>query len=116
MSVSTQAVSHQLEAKAEQAEHRRKIFGAIFGVVVAVGLRLLPTPHGLTPVGHSILAILALTVSLWVFEVFPNAITSVLMLALMIIAGVKPATALSAFSGLAYWILVVVLFYGYAMQ
>ncbi len=116
MSVSTQAVSHQVEAKTEQAEHRRKIFGAIFGVALAIVLRLLPTPHGLTPVGHSILAILALTVSLWVFEVFPNAITSVLMLALMIMVGVKPAIALSAFSEQAYWILVVVLFYGYAMQ
>ena len=116
MSVSTQAVNQQVEAMAEQAEHRRKIFGAIFGVALAIVLRLLPTPHCLTPVGHSILAILSLTVVLWVFEVFGNAVTSVVMVGLMIVSGVKPAQALSAFSALSWWILVVVLFYGYAMQ
>ena len=116
MSVSAQEVHQRMEGDQERRENRRRIFGAIFGVSLAVVLRLLPTPHGLTPVGHSILAILALTIVLWVFEVFGNAVTALLMVGLMIMAGVKPAQALSAFSALSWWILVVVLFYGFAMQ
>jgi anion transporter len=116
MSASTQAVKQAVEASAEHAENRKRLFGAILGAGLAVLLRLLPTPHGLTSVGHSILAILAMTVVYWVFEVLGNAPTAVLMLGLMILAGVKPAVALSSFSALPFWILVVVLFYGYAMQ
>lgn len=116
MSASTQAVRPAVAVPAQQPAHQKRLLGAILGIVVAGGLRLLPTPHGLTPIGHSILAILALTVIFWAFHVLGNAPTSILMLGLMIVAGVKPAHALSAFSELAYWILVVVLFYGYAMQ
>ncbi len=116
MSASAQAVKHEVEAAAERAEHRKRLIGAVLGVVLAVILRLLPTPQGLTPIGHSILAILALTVVYWIFEVLGNAPTSILMLGLMIVAGVKPSVALSSFSALPFWILVVVLFYGYAMQ
>jgi anion transporter len=106
----------------DAAEHpgeggaRRRIGGAILGVAIASAVWLAPIPGGLTSVGHSILAILALTVTFWVFEVLISAVTSLLMLALMIVAGVRPEHALSAFSGQAFWILLVVLFYGYAMQ
>ncbi len=116
MSASTQAVSPAVAVPAARSEHRHKLLGAILGVAIAAGIRLLPTPQGLTPVGHSILAILALTVVFWVFEVLGNAVTSILMLGLFIVAGVRPDVALNAFSGLPFWILVVVLFYGYAMQ
>ncbi|MBI2817652.1 MAG: anion permease [Acidobacteria bacterium] len=101
---------------AEGRARRNRLAGAIAGIALGVGLRLLPTPDGLTPVGHSILAILVLTVFFWIFNVLGNAPASILMLALMILAGVKPAHALSAFSAVEYWILLVVLFYGYAMQ
>lgn len=117
MSASTPAaVQETTGAPPERSENRRRLFGAIMGIVVAGGLRALPTPHGLTKIGHSILAILVLTVIFWIFHVLGNAPTSILMLGLLICAGVKPEHALSAFSELAYWILVVVLFYGYAMQ
>ncbi len=102
--------------RVEPSGHGKRILGACVGIGLGVLLRSLPTPRGLTSIGHSILAILVLTVVFWVFEVLGNAPTSVLMLGLLICAGVKPAHALSAFSELAYWILVVVLFYGYAMQ
>jgi anion transporter len=115
MSATTQAVRQPTPAAAQQG-HGHRLLGAIIGIVLAVGLRALPTPHGLTPVGHSILAIMVLTVCFWAFHVLGNAPTSILMLGLLIVAGVKPEHALSAFSELAYWILVVVLFYGYAMQ
>lgn len=109
-------MSDTAEHPGEGASGRRRVGGAILGVAIASAVWLAPIPGGLTSVGHSILAILALTVTFWVFEVLVNAVTSLLMLALMIVAGVKPEHAFSAFSGQAFWILLVVLFYGYAMQ
>ena len=109
-------ISPAAATAAVQKEHRHRMLGAALGIGLAVGIRLLPTPHGLTKVGHSILAILVLTVVFWVFEVLGNAVTAILMLGLMIMAGVKPQHALSVFSGPSFWILLVVLFYGYAMQ
>ena len=77
---------------------------------------MMPTPQGLTPVGQAVVAILAFTVMFWIFGVLDNASTTLLMLALMMMAGVKPEHALGAFAGSAFWILLVVLFYGFAMQ
>ena len=87
-------------------------------VAVALGLLILfiSTPVGLTPTGQRVLAITAFTVCLWVFQVVNNGIAAVLMMALMIVAGVKPPDALSGFSAGSWWILVSVLFYGCAMK
>ena len=114
MSATVQTSSHH--AAEEARENRMRIIGGLGGAALGIGLRLLPTPHGLSGVGHSILAILAMTVVFWIFEVFGNAVSAILMIGLMIIAGVKPAHALAIFSELSFWILLVVLFYGYAMQ
>lgn len=62
------------------------------------------------------LAVTALTVTLWMFRVMSTGIVSILMMALMIPAGVRPALALSGFSAPSFWILVAVLFYGFAME
>jgi solute carrier family 13 (sodium-dependent dicarboxylate transporter), member 2/3/5 len=84
---------------------------AIAGLIIA-----LPTPHGLSPLAHRVLAVAAFTILLWVFQVMNTAVSAILMIGLMILAGVKSSLALSGFSSPQFWILLVVLFYGYAMQ
>ncbi len=49
-------------------------------------------------------------------QVMNNGVASVLMMALMIPVGIRPQLALSGFSSPQFWILLSVLFYGFAMQ
>jgi anion transporter len=88
----------------------------VLAAVIGITIVLMPTPHGLSPTGQSVLAVTAVTVALWMFGVMSTGVVSILMMALMIPAGVKPALALSGFSAPSFWILVAVLFYGFAMQ
>jgi len=76
----------------------------------------MPTPAGLSPIGQAVLAITAFTAILWASQVVNNGIASVLMMALLIAAGVKPPLALSGFSAPPFWVLLTVLFYGFAMK
>src|SRR5262252_3131436 len=85
---------------------------AAAGAIIAV----LPTPAGLTKPGQLVLAITAFTVLLWMFRVMNNGVASVLMMALMIPAGIRPQLAFSGFAGPQFWLLLSVLFYGFAMQ
>jgi len=94
----------------------RQIAGAAVGVLLAAGIGSAPTPAGLTPLGQAVLAILVLSSVFWVFGVLGNAGTAVLMLGLLLAAGVRPEHALSAFVSAPFWLLLVVLFYGSAMQ
>ncbi len=94
----------------------KKWIGLTLAILVGVTILSLPTPHGLSAQAHRVLAIAAFTVILWVFQVMNNGITAILMMALMIFARVKPALALSGYSSPQFWILLVVLFYGFAMQ
>jgi len=84
--------------------------------VLGGAILALPTPHGLSPLAHHVLAIAAFTVVLWVFQVMNTGISAVLMMGLMILAGVKTSLALSGYSSPQFWILLAVLFYGFAMQ
>jgi DASS family divalent anion:Na+ symporter len=84
--------------------------------VAGLAFYLMPTPHGLSPTAQTVLAITAFTVVLWAFQVMNNGVASVLMMALMIPAGIKPTLAMSGFSSPAFWVLLAVLFYGFAMQ
>src|SRR4051812_49388425 len=93
-----------------------KWLGLALAIVLGLIIMFIPTPAGLTATGQRVLAITAFTVVLWVFQVINNGIASVLMMALMIPAGVKPPDALSGFSAGSWWILVSVLFYGCAMK
>jgi anion transporter len=95
---------------------KKKWIGLTLAVAVGAAILLLPTPHGLSPLAHRVLAIVAFTVMLWVFQVMNYGITAILMMALMILARVKPSLALSGYSSPQFWILLVVLFYGFAMQ
>jgi anion transporter len=76
----------------------------------------MPEPRGLSRIAQTALAITGFTIVLWAFQVMNNGVASVLMMALLIPAGVKPSLALSGFSGGSWWILLAVLFYGFAMQ
>jgi len=88
------------------------------GVAIIVGLVLAfaPTPQGLTRTGQLVLAITAGTVILWATEVMNNGVASVLMMALLIAVKVPPPRALSGFADPAFWTLLAVLYYGFAMR
>ena len=95
---------------------KRRWIGLALDVFVGGAILALPTPHGLSPLAHRVLAIAAFTVVLWVFQVMNTGISAILMMALMILAHVKVSLALSGYSSPQFWILLVVLFYGFAMQ
>jgi len=76
----------------------------------------MPAPAGLSRIGQSVLAITAFTAILWASQVVNNGIASILMMALLIAAGVKPPLAFSGFSAPPFWVLLTVLFYGFAMK
>jgi anion transporter len=70
----------------------------------------------LTRPGQTALAITAFTIVLWAFGVMNNGVASVLMMALLIPAGARPALVFSGFSSGSWWVLLAVLYYGFAMQ
>ena len=85
-------------------------------IVVGLVLAFSPTPQGLTRTGQLVLAITAGTVILWATEVMNNGVASVLMMALLIGVKVPPPRALSGFADPAFWTLLAVLYYGFAMR
>ena len=103
-------------APAVSSRRQLKWIGLTIAVVVGLGIALLPTPQGLSRPAHLVLAIVAFSILLWIFQVMNNGIASVLMMGLMVLAGVRPSLALSGFSSAQFWILLVVLYYGFAMQ
>src|SRR5712692_7445216 len=89
-----------------------------FGVAAVVGLGtlVLPPLHALPRPAQYVVAITAFTVLLWAFQVMNNGVASVLMMALMILAGIRVPLALGGFASPQFWILLCVLFCGFAMQ
>ncbi len=86
-------------------------------IAVAASLLVAFVPlQGLSPLGHRVLAITIFTAILWAFGVINNGVASVLMMGLLIVAGVRPPLALSGFGSPPFWVLVTVLFYGFAMK
>ena len=94
----------------------RQSIGALLAMVVAAAIKLQPAIGQLDSIGRSALAVMALTVILWVTDVLNAGITALLALGLLIIAGVPSSVALSGFATGAFWILVCVLFFGTAMD
>src|SRR5438093_1237433 len=88
----------------------------ILAAAIGAAIFLIPTPQGLSRIAQTALAITGFTVMLWAMQVMNNGVASVLMMALLIPAGVRPALALSGFSTGSWWVLLAVLFYGFAMQ
>jgi DASS family divalent anion:Na+ symporter len=87
-------------------------------LAIAIGLAIffMPAQHGLSRAGQTALAITAFTIVLWAFSVMNNGVASVLMMALLIPAGARPALVFSGFSSGSWWVLLAVLYYGFAMQ
>src|SRR5215831_4375793 len=105
-------------AAAIQPAPRSNLKWAGLAVAVALGVVLhwLPLTHGLTAPARLILQITAFTVALWVFQVINAGFVSILMMGLMLLSGVRPPSVFSGFSSGGFWVLVCVLFYGFAMQ
>ena len=114
----TKAVPTPAAAASQVAAPARRVRWLALVIAVAIGavIFLVPTPHGLSRTAQTALAITGFTVVLWAMQVMNNGVASVLMMALLIPAGVKPALALSGFSTGSWWVLLAVLFYGFAMQ
>jgi anion transporter len=84
-------------------------------IAVGVVIALLPLVS-LSHQAQLVLAITGFSATLWAFQVMNNGVASVLMMALLILAGVRAPLALSGFGSPPFWILVTVLFYGFAMK
>ncbi|HEX5430463.1 MAG TPA: SLC13 family permease, partial [Bryobacteraceae bacterium] len=85
-------------------------------IVVGLAISFIPTPQGLTYKAQLVLAIIAFTIVVWATEVMNSGVASVLMMALLIAVKVPPPRALSGFADPAFWTLLAVLYYGFAMQ
>jgi len=94
----------------------RKRAGVVLGIAAFLAVLALPRPEALPPLGQRALAVIALGVVLWATEVMNAGIIAVLVLGLMMVLGVPSSVALSGFAHSAFWILVSVLFFGYAMD
>lgn len=97
-------------------QNKLKLSGLALAIIFGLALHLLPLTHGLTAPARLILQITGFTVVLWVFQVINPGFVSILMMGLMLLAGVKPPSVFSGFSSGGFWVLVCVLFYGFAMQ
>jgi len=91
---------------------------AWLAIAIAIGgiIALIPTPQGLSHTAQLVLAITAFTVVLWAAQVMNSGVASVLLMALLIVIGVPVPRVFSGFSGGAFWTLLAVLFYGFAMK
>jgi anion transporter len=90
----------------------------IVAIAIAAGVAIvaLPTPHGLSRIAQLVLGITAFTAVLWASQVINNGIASILMMGLLMLAGVRVPLVLSGFGGGSFWVLLTVLFYGFAMK
>ncbi|MCA9706968.1 MAG: DASS family sodium-coupled anion symporter [Myxococcales bacterium] len=78
-------------------ERRRRAVGLVLAPALLLGLLALPMP-GLDPRAHTLAAVAAMTVALWVTEAIPLAATALLGPALAVVLGVAEAkVALAAF-------------------
>jgi anion transporter len=85
------------------------------GLVVACSQAFQPS---LDYRGHFTLAMLIITIGLWIFKPFnlPFSITSCLFMASLLIIGVPAATVFSGFASTAVWSLIPALFFGFALM
>jgi di/tricarboxylate transporter len=94
----------------------RRTIGAAAGIAAAAIILLLPGVGTLDSLGQRALALIVLGVVFWAADVLNAGITAVMTLGLLMIAGVPGSVALAGFAASGFWILVAVLFFGYAMD
>jgi sodium-dependent dicarboxylate transporter 2/3/5 len=68
----------------------KKLFIGLGIVALYFIIAALPTPDGLTPVGKKAIAMMLAAVLVWVFEVIPIAVSSILFTLLPVVAGIIP--------------------------
>jgi DASS family divalent anion:Na+ symporter len=93
----------------------RQLLGFAVALVLFIVIWSLPAPAGLTPLGQRVLATMVAAIVLWIFGALPNEIVTLLALTVLILSGVKPATALAGFSNTAVWLMAGAFCYGFAM-
>lgn len=93
---------------------RRRV-GVAAGAVMGVAVWWWPG-LGIDPLGQRALAIIAMGVVFWATDVLNAGITALAVIGLMLAARVPGSVALAGFASSAFWILVSVLFFGYAMD
>jgi anion transporter len=108
------------------AKHQLKWGWLGLAIAVALVVAYIPTPQGLTRPAQLVLAIICGTVVLWAAEVMNNGVASLLMMAMLMVVGVRPlltvpdsndiSGALSGYSDGAWWTLLVVVYYGFVMK
>jgi anion transporter len=111
-------------AAAHAGNFGRKALIVAIAAAIGFGIAFMPTPAGLSHPAQVVLAILCFTVVIWATDVMNNGVASILMMALMIYSGVRPlgvangavTGALSGYADPAFWTLLSVLYYGFAMK
>ena len=84
--------------------------------VAGLGIAYMPAQPGLSHNAQLVLGTIVFTAILWATQAINNGVASILMMALMIFTGVPLPRALSGFADPAFWTLLTVLFYGFAMK
>lgn len=86
---------------------KKQLIWLIVGLVCGIALALTPPPAGLEVAAMKVLGILLCAILWWAGQVFPEAVTAMLMsIAFIVIAKVPAGTSLAAFSGTTFWLLV----------
>src|SRR5580693_1633598 len=123
--MSTSTISAPSVAAA--AKHTIKWGWLAVAILVGLAVAYMPTPQGLDHMAQLVLAVIAGTVILWAAEVMNNGVASLLMMGALMVIGVAPLVvvpglsppvsgALSGFADGAWWTLLVVVYYGFAMK
>jgi di/tricarboxylate transporter len=94
----------------------RRTIGVLAGLLLGGLVWFWPSVGTLDPLGQRALAIIVGGVVFWATDVMNAGITAMMVLGLMLAAGIPGSVALSGFAASAFWILVSVLFFGYAMD
>jgi anion transporter len=115
------------QSPATTSHHTIKWGWLAVAIAVELGVAFMPAQPGLSHTAQLVLAVIAGTVVLWATEVMNNGVASLLMMGILMAIGVAPLTpapglsppisgALYGFADGAWWTLVVVVYYGFAMK
>lgn len=80
-----------MEEEPVQKSNRSILIGVLLALAAGIFVYALPTPEGLSPVGHRYLALLVTIIILWVSEALPIGVTGLLAGASLILFQIQPA-------------------------